>query len=409
MNTATRACAFSVAAALVLIAAGTATGATYTIRPDGTGDFPTIQAAVNAAVDDDIIELIDGTYTGDGNRDIQVPSRPIAIRSQSNSYERCIIDCEGSARAEHRGFHFQTNVGTGNPMLRGIGIINGYTTMSGGGIWVEGASPEIRTCAVEMCTAAGSGIRGGGIYVSDGADPDFYFCVVSQNSADDGGGVAIVNSGCLFWDSEIGDNTATNTGGGVYIQSTESITFSYSDIVSNTSPRAGGVRMLGSSTSFFNDNISRNEATSGHSGGVWLQDGHLGTCTIVENSATEGGGGVHCEDGSGSIDRSIIAFTEGGYGVAATSGNAPTLTCCDVFGNAGGNYDSVVGDQTGLNNNFSEDPEFCDRDNADYRLFDTSPCLAANSPCTQSVGRWGQGCDDPVEGMSWGRLKGMYR
>ncbi|MFH1866163.1 MAG: right-handed parallel beta-helix repeat-containing protein [Candidatus Eisenbacteria bacterium] len=400
---------FAVVIALVSLWAAAAAATTYTVKWDGTGNFPTIQAAVDAAIDGDIIELEDGTYTGDGNRDIQVPSRPITIRSQSNSYERCIVDCEGSGRAERRGFHFQTNVGTGNPMLRGIGIINGYTTMGGGGIWVEGASPEIRDCAVAMCTAAGSGITGGGIYVSDGADPDFFFCLVSQNTAEHGGGVAIVNSGCLFWDSEIGDNTATNTGGGVYIQSTDNVTFSYSDIVSNTSPRAGGVRMLGSSTSFFNDNISRNEATGGHSGGVWLQGGALCTCTIVENSATEGGGGVHCEDGSGSIYRSIIAFTEGGYGVGATPGNAPTLSCCDVYENAAGNYDAVVGDQTELNDNFSEDPEFCDRDSADYRLFDTSPCLATESPCEQQVGRWGQGCDDPVEEMSWGRVKGMWR
>ena len=167
--------------------------------------------------------------------------------------------------------------------------------------------------------------------------------------------------------------------------------------------------MLGAGTSFFNNNISRNEATGGHSGGVWLQGGVLSTCTIVENSATEGGGGVHCEAGSGSIYRSIIAFTEGGYGVGATTGNAPTLICCDVFGNAGGNYDAVVGDQTGSNDNFSADPEFCDIDFADYQLFDTSPCLATNSPCEQLVGWFDQGCDSPVEEMSWGRVKGLWR
>jgi hypothetical protein len=411
VKTVMRASVLGVAATLVLVAAGTAAGTTYTISPDGLGDFPTIQAAINAASDDDIIVLTDGTFTGDGNRDIQVPSRPISIRSQSGDYMRCVIDCEGSARAEHRGFRFGPEVGTGDAMPTEIGIINGYTTSDGAGIQVMGAgcNPKIRSCAVAMCTAAGSGIRGGGIYVGDGADPDFHFCLVSQNTADYGGGVAIVNSGCLVWDSEISDNTATNTGGGVYIQSTESIVFNYSDIVSNTSPRAGGVRMLGANTSFFNDNISRNEATNGHSGGIWLQGGSLSKCTIVENSSATGGGGVHCEDGSGNISYSIIAFTEGGYGVGATTGNAPNVNCCDVFENAAGNYDAVVGDQTGINNNFSLDPELCDRDNADYRLFDTSPCLAANNPCSNLVGGFGQGCDSPVEDTSWGVLKAMWR
>lgn len=40
---------------------------TYTISPDGSGDFPTIQAAIDTASAGDIIELTDGTSTGEGN------------------------------------------------------------------------------------------------------------------------------------------------------------------------------------------------------------------------------------------------------------------------------------------------------------------------------------------------------
>ena len=55
---------------LVLILSGAAVSETYIVNPEGTGDFPTIQAAVDAASDGDLIELADGTFTGDGNRDI---------------------------------------------------------------------------------------------------------------------------------------------------------------------------------------------------------------------------------------------------------------------------------------------------------------------------------------------------
>ena len=89
--------------------------------------------------------------------------------------------------------------------------------------------------------------------------------------------------------------------------------------------------------------------------------------------------------------------------------HSSSVHCCDVFDNAGGDYDAEVGDQTGLDENFSLDPELCGIELADYRLFDTSPCLAANSPCDVQVGRFGEGCDTPVEGMSWGILKGMWR
>ena len=105
--------------------AGTASAATYVVQADGLGDFPTIQAAVLAAGDDDIIELTDGIFTGEGNRDIMVPARPITIRSESDDYLLCMIDCEGSARAEHRGFWFQDAVGTGDVTLQGIGTTTG--------------------------------------------------------------------------------------------------------------------------------------------------------------------------------------------------------------------------------------------------------------------------------------------
>lgn len=93
-------------AALIIGGAAQASATTYVVSPDGPGDYPTIQAAVDAVVDYDVIELADGTFTGDGNRDIEVPAKNITIRSEGGDPMSCIVDCQGSARAEHRGFHF---------------------------------------------------------------------------------------------------------------------------------------------------------------------------------------------------------------------------------------------------------------------------------------------------------------
>jgi pectin methylesterase-like acyl-CoA thioesterase len=66
---------------LLLISTSTpAFAATYVVSPDGSGDFPTIQAAIDAAVDGGIIELTDGTFTGDGNRDIDYAGKSITVR-----------------------------------------------------------------------------------------------------------------------------------------------------------------------------------------------------------------------------------------------------------------------------------------------------------------------------------------
>ena len=62
---------------LALIASS-ATAATYTVEPDGTGDFPTIQAAIDAAQDGDVVELGDGVYRGAGNRDITLLGKAIS-------------------------------------------------------------------------------------------------------------------------------------------------------------------------------------------------------------------------------------------------------------------------------------------------------------------------------------------
>ena len=86
---------------LGLVAAATAT--IYVVNPEGTGDFPTIQEALDACIDGDIIELTDGTFTGDGNRDIDYLGKAITVRSQSGDPEMCTIDCEAHSKKRSPG------------------------------------------------------------------------------------------------------------------------------------------------------------------------------------------------------------------------------------------------------------------------------------------------------------------
>ena len=183
MNVATRVGVLGLVVVVGVFAAATASGADYFVNAEGSGDFLTIQAAVDSVSDGDNIFLSDGTYTGDGNRDIVVPSKEIAIAALSGDPTACVIDCEGSDRAEHRAFHFTATGGPGDPQLYGIGIRNGYMESSGGGMWVEGASPVISYCVVQDCVADENFAKGGGLYVSDQGSPSVIGSTFTGNSA----------------------------------------------------------------------------------------------------------------------------------------------------------------------------------------------------------------------------------
>lgn len=102
-----------------------ALGGTWVVTPDGTGDCPTIQAAVDAAGDGDIIELTEGTFRGEGNRNVNLNGKAITVCSQSGIAENCIIDVEGVFdETAHRGFQFVSGEGP-ESVLRELTIING--------------------------------------------------------------------------------------------------------------------------------------------------------------------------------------------------------------------------------------------------------------------------------------------
>jgi len=92
--------------------------------------------------------------------------------------------------------------------------------------------------------------------------------------------------------------------------------------------------------------------------------------------------------------------------------STPVLTCCDVYGNAAGDWVGCIADQHSLDGNLSEDPLFCDMYIDDLTLCANSPCLPDSNDCHVLIGAHDEGCGDcenPVEMTSWGSIKAMYR
>lgn len=161
--------------------------AVYLVSPDGAGDFPTIQAAVSFAGAGDVVELTDGVFRGDGNRDIDFLGKAITVRSQSGA-TGCVIDCEGSQSEHHRAFYFHSEEGRAS-VVAGI-TITGGRHVTGSAVCCDGASPTINDCVLVGNGSQTDTADGGALYCENFGSPLVEGCVFLENRASAGGAVS---------------------------------------------------------------------------------------------------------------------------------------------------------------------------------------------------------------------------
>jgi hypothetical protein len=172
-----------------------------------TPEHPTIQAAIDAAINGDVVLVADGTYTGPGNRDIDFGGKAISVRSE-NGPANCIINCQGSAAEPHRAFYFHSGEGP-SAVVEGFTITNGYAPF-GAGILSENSSPTISGCVFNNNSA----VFGGGLYNQD-CSATVVNCIFSNNTAFDGAGVDNEYGSPKLINCTFIANTANFSGGAV--------------------------------------------------------------------------------------------------------------------------------------------------------------------------------------------------
>ena len=390
---------------LMSLLAVSAFAATYYVNSAGTGDYATIQAAIDACVDGDEIELADGTYLGPGNRDIDYLGKAITVYSQSDDPLACVIDCQGGESESHRGFNFHGDEGE-DSVLRGVTVTGGYLSGygMGGGIFCEVPSaPTINNCRIVDNYAT----NGGGLAVIGQNDdgPSVIDCEISSNSAGyatSGGGIYCDVAGGIYENCLIADNTGT----GIYfIDVFGWPTVTGCEIKGNT---GNGITINEGSPSI-NHTIILDNALDGIY--CWDSSAQVTRCTIVGNRK-----GLDINRSSLEIDLTIIAFNTAEAVFCNEDGEA-MLGCCDVYENLGGDWTGCLAGQQDGPGNFSGDPCFCDLDSGDVSVCADSYCLPQNNPfCADIVGALGEGCaacDCPppvaAERLLWSDLKAMYR
>jgi hypothetical protein len=185
-------------------------------------EYSTIQAAINAADNNDIVIIADGTYTGAGNRDIHFLGRSITVKS-ANGPGSCVVDCNNAGI----GFYFDNNE-TPASVLDGIAIRNTYDyailtvnsspTISNcvftaiTGINCSGGAPSIIGCTLEQCwTYLGS------IALTDCNGAHITDCSITYSSGIHGiNSTADINRCVVIYNSGAGYLGRDVYGGGIY-------------------------------------------------------------------------------------------------------------------------------------------------------------------------------------------------
>jgi predicted outer membrane repeat protein len=404
---------------------------TYHVAPDGGGDFPTIQAALDAATDGDEIELSSGVFSGAGNRDLDFQGKVLALRSASGDPATCTLNCEGSEAAPHRGLRFHSGE-TSASLVDGITITNGFMAGEplGGAIVCESASsPSIVSCVF-------SGNQGSAVVCTDACASVFTDCVFVGNAGGEGGAIRcdssfLVINGCRFQ-----ENTA-NWNGGAFHGHASQARFSNCVFVGNTSAISGAVHLIfGQEYEFtgcrFTENsagetgalmvfycratisgctFERNTASSMSGGAISsgkMSYTYLRSCTFWGNGAP--GGTLFLGELESKLDNCVVAFGTSGPALAANG--RVTLSCCDLYGNPGGDWIGPLAGQLGAHGNIAQDPLFCEAENGDFTIRADSPCAPffRPNPTCGLIGAWPVGCAaTPVETTSWGALKAKFQ
>jgi hypothetical protein len=365
----------------LLLSAGleVAGATTYLVNPDGSGDFPTILAAVEAAQSGDIIELGDGVFTGPGNRQVSCMDKSLWVRSASGDPDLCHIDCEGAGCS----FHLELSAGF-QVVLEAMTLEHGGGVNAGGAVGVFGAgSVAIIGCVMSDNQAL---YQGGAVVCGPSSISTFDQCRIVGNTAGTGGGVCCIGGTAQFAQCVFLDNMASLDGGGGCIVTNGGWAECTQCIFSGNVAVAGGGAACGGASM----------ALTG--------------CTFTENEASLQGSALVAQSGSATVGNCLVAYNPGGSSVTCGVAGTVDLVCCDIYGN-GADWVGCIASQLGVDGNICEDPQLCSstpHDDENWTIHSDSPCAPPNSECGL-IGASGIGCGPTAtESKTWGGVKSLF-
>ena len=339
---------------------------TYPATRHVPDDYPTIQAAVDAAGDGDTVLIADGVYSGPGNIDIQWDAtiKHLVIMSE-NGRDHCTIDCV----QEGRGLTLDSGQDA-RDVIDGLTIINGGEVEAGGAILIDATSPRIINCSLLDNTCYGDMILyygGGAIMVNGNAHPVIQGNIIRGNFGHQGGGGISFSEGAsgLLENNIIDRNETLSDGGGIALHYNSNPLIINNLIINNfaSGSNGGGIYTSTSSPAIINNTIAFNttsiEYYPGKGGGISIYGNPfpvIRNC-IIWNNVSE-------------FDAMNIDFYRNDW---------LDISYCNVENDLGHIFDLKP------YTNIDSIPGFIDPDNGNFQLAGNSPCINMGTPDTTGL------------------------
>ena len=284
----------SVAATGLLASASIASAqTTLTVCASGC-QYTSINAAIDAAANGDVIQLANEAYTEGAVIDTDGKAITLLGTVDANGNPTSVLDGNDT----HRVINC-TSGETSQTVFQNLIVQNGFNSENGlenggGGVWIlHSSSPTFDNCIIQNNVA---GPSAGGLKMRNRCNPVFTSCQFLGNFTSTGSGGAIsMEERCNpdFTDCVFADNSA-NKGGGIQCNRVSSPEFIRCTFSGNTSNEGGALLMVQAGGVQFTDcTISGNEG--GTQGGGFALFNTVFTltftdCVITDNSAGIGGG-----------------------------------------------------------------------------------------------------------------------
>ncbi len=310
-------------------------------------EYPTIEAALAAAGNEDVIEIAAGTYApattlntmgkavtvrgathadgspatvidGLGNKRVlqcdssedsdTVFENLVITRGSANNgggmylylasptIANCVFEANSATNTSYGSGGGGMFLYSADPTITNCAFEGNTTTGYGGGMYLKSSSPAITNCVFETNTARTYG--GGGMYLTS-SNPTITDCVFEANTASDGGGMYQTSSSPNISDCVFKANTATNAsyggGGGGMLGNAANPTITNCVFEANTATTGGGMSMSQYSNPTITNCLFKANTSSSTGGGAYLlyATPTFTHCVFEANTATSNGGGIH--------------------------------------------------------------------------------------------------------------------